>query len=75
MVQGSDDHQLVLQWVMNAKQQVFRCVCWFSVHLNVEDSDLFSVYYTVQAGQTVSSDIFLHELVVNAVVSSGGRHE
>ena len=36
----------------------------FSVHLNVEASIFFAVYCTVQEGQTVSSDIFPHELDV-----------
>ena len=34
----------------------------FSVHLSVEASVVISVYWTVQEGQTVSSDIFLSEL-------------
>ena len=58
MVKGSDDPQLVLQWVTRVEQQVLICACRFSVHLKVEASVLFSVYCTVQEGQTVSSDIF-----------------
>ena len=63
-VKGSDDHQFVLQWVMRVKQQVLIGVCRFSVHFNVEASVFFSVHCTVQEGQTVSSDIFPHELDV-----------
>ena len=40
---------------------VLICVCRTSVQLSVQAS-VFNVYYTVQEGQTVSSDIFLHEL-------------
>ena len=43
------------------EQQVLTCVCRFSVHLNIEASVFFSVYCTVQEGQTVSSYISLFE--------------
>ena len=51
--------QLVLQWVMIVEQQVLICVCRFSVHLSVE-----ACVFTVQEGQTVSSDIFPGEIDV-----------
>ena len=75
MVQGSDHPHLGCQLVMKVKQQGLICVCKFSVHFNVEASVFFSVYYTVQEGQTVSSDIILHDLDINAVLSSGSTYE
>ena len=54
MVKGSDDPQLLLQWEMRVKQQIY--VCRFSV-CNVEASVFSNVYYKVQEGQTAPSDI------------------
>ena len=52
MVSGSDDTQLVLQWLMRFEMQVLICVCRCSVHLNVEASVLFSAHQKVWEGQT-----------------------
>ena len=45
-------------------QSVLICACRFSAHLSVEASVFFNVYFKVQEGQTVHSDIFLCELDV-----------